>query len=286
MSSVLFFLLSFDDTIDKKICKQENCINMMDYEGFKKEIYAMTGIDLSCYKEKQMKRRIDSLIRKNDFSDYNSYVNALRVNSKLFNEFINYLTINVSEFFRNPEQWEVLAKDILPVLFSRSRTLKIWSSACSTGEEPYTLVMVLSDFLPLRSIRILATDIDKNAIEKAISGIYGYKSLENVPERFKSKFFTKSGDLYKIKDEVKNCVEFRQLNLLKDDYPEDCDLILCRNVLIYFTEEAKAAIYPKFNRALKKEGILFVGSTEQIIMANRYNLKAVRTFFYMKENDC
>lgn len=256
---------------------------MMDYEGFKKEIYQMTSINLSYYKEKQMKRRIDSLIKKNNYDTYDDYVKALRTDRALFNEFINYLTINVSEFYRNPQQWNVLEQEIIPLLMKRSRNLKIWSAACSTGDEPYTLVMVLNKFLPLENIRISATDIDKEAILKAKQGIYNVKSVENLPAAFKDKYFTKMGDNLKISDAVKNCVDFKQHNLLKDDYPDDYDLIVCRNVLIYFTEEAKNDIYIKFNKALKEGGILFVGSTEQIILSNKYNFKPVKTFFYVKD---
>lgn len=258
---------------------------MMDYEAFKKEIYIMTTINLTYYKEKQMKRRIDSLISKNNFRSYDDYVKALKIDKDLFNEFINYITINVSEFYRNPDQWRMLENEIFPLLLQRSKTLKIWSAACSTGDEPYSLVMVLNKFLPLNSIKILATDIDKQVINKAITGIYSYKSLENLPVEFKTKYFEKSGDFYKIKDEVKKCVEFKQHNLLKDIYPHGNDLIVCRNVLIYFTEEAKAEIYKNFNKALRNEGILFVGNTEQIILSNRFNFKPLRTFFYLKEGE-
>jgi len=258
---------------------------MMDYEGFKAEVHKLTGINLSCYKEKQMKRRIDSLIRKNNIDGYDAYIRAIKTNKVLFNEFINYLTINVSEFYRNPEQWEVLEKDILPLLLARTKNLKIWSAACSTGDEPYTLVMVLNKFLPLSSIKILATDIDKGALEKAKEGVYSYKSIEKLPAAFIGRYMVKVGDSYRVKDEVKNCVEFKHHNLLKDEYPTGFDLIVCRNVLIYFTEEAKNEIYIKFNRSLKEKGILFVGSTEQIIMSNRFNLYPLKTFFYIKEKD-
>ncbi|MCX8132141.1 MAG: protein-glutamate O-methyltransferase CheR [Clostridia bacterium] len=257
----------------------------MDYEKFKEQIFTMTGINLSCYKEKQMKRRIDSLISKNGYDNYDGYIIALKSNKILYNEFINYLTINVSEFYRNPEQWEVLEKEIIPMLLQKSKTLKIWSSACSTGDEPYTLVMVLNKFLPLKDIRILATDIDRGAIEKAVNGIYNPKSVENLPKEFLDKYFIKSGETFVVKDEIKKCVDFKQINLLKDEYPKECDLVVCRNVLIYFTEEAKVDIYKKFNKALKVNGILFVGSTEQIILSNRYSFKPVRTFFYLKEDN-
>ncbi len=252
-----------------------------DYEDFKIVILEMTGINLSAYKERQMKRRVESLIKKNNIEDFNSYVKALNVDKNIYNEFINYLTINVSEFYRNPAQWEVLEEEVIPmVLKNTSGKLKIWSSACSTGEEPYSLTMMLTKFFPLADIRIIATDIDEGAISKAQIGLYNPKGMEGLPKTFLAKFFTQQGNYYKINDEIKNCVTFSKLNLLSDQFPKDCDLILCRNVLIYFTEEAKVGIYENFHKALKTDGILFVGSTEQIIMPNRYNLKPVRTFFY------
>lgn len=257
----------------------------MDYEGFKKEIYRMTEINLTFYKEKQMKRRIDSLISKNNYKSYEDYVKALKTDHELYNEFINYLTINVSEFYRNPEQWQVFEKDIFPAILSKTSNPKIWSAACSTGDEPYTLAMIISKFMPLNRIKILATDIDKQALEKAKAGLYNPKSLENLPKEYLDKHFTQMDRFYKIKDDIKNCVQFSQHNLLRDEYTTDCDLIVCRNVLIYFTEEAKDLVYKKFNKALKTGGSLFVGSTEQIIMCSRYNFKSIRTFFYVKEKD-
>jgi chemotaxis protein methyltransferase CheR len=255
----------------------------MDYEGFKKEILSMSDIDLSLYKEKQMKRRIDSLIRKNGYERYDEYVHALKQDRKLYSVFINYLTINVSEFYRNPDQWDVLKEKIIPMLIRNSPVLKVWSSACSTGDEPYTLAMVFSEYMPLSRVKILATDIDAEALKKAETGVYTGKSLEKLPERYIRDFFTKAGDMYHIRDELKRCVEFRRLNLLKDPYPDNCDLIVCRNVLIYFTEEAKAQMYVKFNRALKDKGVLFIGSTEQIILSARYRLSPIQTFFYIKD---
>ncbi len=254
----------------------------MDYEGFKKDIYSMTSINLSYYKEKQMKRRIDSLIKKNGFDLYEDYVKALKSNTTLYNEFINYLTINVSEFYRNPEQWEVLKNDIFPMLLNKNRKLKIWSAACSTGDEPYTLVMVLNKFLPLNEINIYATDIDKEALRKAQNGLYTEKSLEKLPKEYLTKHFTKNGEAYIVNNDIKSRVEFVQHNLLKDEYPANCDLIVCRNVLIYFTEEAKTHVYSGFSKSLKTEGVLFIGSTEQIIMSGKYNLSSTKTFFYVK----
>lgn len=256
----------------------------MDYEQFKTQILSLTKIDLNAYKERQMKRRIDALIAKNKYPGYKEYVNAIRTDSKLFEEFVNYLTINVSEFWRNPEQWKVLETEVIPELIKKSgKNLKIWSAACSTGDEPYSLVMLLSKFMPLSNIRIMATDIDKQVLEKARAGLYNQKSLAGLPEEFKKKYFTKIGlSNYQISDEIKKCVDFKQGNLLEDKYPANLDLIVCRNVLIYFTDEAKTDVYKKFNASLKSGGFLFVGSTEQIINYRDLNYQSYRSFFYKK----
>ena len=259
---------------------------MLDnYEGFKAEVLKLTKIDLSCYKERQMKRRIDSLITKRKITTYDEYVEAIKRDKEMLEEFVAYLTINVSECYRNPEQWKIMENEMLPYIFEKfgSTNVKIWSAACSTGDEPYTLVMLLSKFIPMNRIKVIATDIDKQVLEKAQMGIYDEKSLKGLPKEYITKFFTKVGTKsYQISDEVKKCVEFKQHNLLKDAYPTNCDMIICRNVMIYFTEEAKDEIYKKFNASLKKDGILFVGSTEQIISPGDSGFATFKSFFYKK----
>lgn len=237
-----------------------------DYEYFKKAIFELTKVDLNAYKEKQMKRRIDTLIARHGIVGYDKYIQVLKTDKDRFEEFVNYITINVSEFYRNPDQWALLDKDIIPELIGKfGNNLRIWSAACSTGDEPYSLVMALSRHIPLNRIKIYATDLDKQVIAKAKVGLYGEKSISSVPEDLKSKYFTKVGPSYQISEEIKKRVEFKEHNLLRDTYPTDFHLIVCRNVLIYFTEEAKDDIFRKFQKALANGGILFIGSTEQII---------------------
>ena len=252
------------------------------YEQFKQAILDLINIDLSSYKERQMKRRIDSLINRNGCDKYKDYYDLINNNKEKLLQFVNYITINVSEFFRNPAQWETLEKNILPQILEKYKKIKIWSAACSTGEEPYSVVMLLSKFLPLSSIRVLATDIDMDALEKARKGIYADNSLGALPKEFLHRYFTHRENSYIIAPEVKSCVDFAQHDLLQDPFPDNCHLILCRNVIIYFTEEAKAKLYNKLSNALHPDGILFVGSTEQIIMPQRYNLKPVKAFFYRR----
>lgn len=254
-----------------------------DYEWFKKAVFDMTKIDLNAYKEKQMKRRIDTLIAKNKIVGYDAYIKALKTDTALFDEFVNYLTINVSEFYRNPDQWAFLEKEVFPGLIDKFGTrLKIWSAACSTGDEPYSLAMCLSKFIPLNQIKITATDLDKQVIAKAKAGLYGEKSIVGVPAEYKKKFFTQIGPSYQISDEIKKCVEFKEHNLLKDPYPTDYHLIVCRNVLIYFTEEAKDEIFVKYQKALAPGGVLFIGSTEQIINYREIGFERKNSFFYQK----
>ncbi|WP_129724595.1 CheR family methyltransferase [Xylanivirga thermophila] len=252
------------------------------YLDFIQSIFKLTTIDLSSYKERQMKRRIDALIARSEYKNYHAYFKALVANKELRDEFMSYITINVSEFYRNPKQWEALEKDILPNLLQKHDELKIWSAACSTGEEPYSLAMLLSRFIPLNQIKIIATDIDASILQKAKEGSYIEKNLQNLPKELIVKYFHKQGAEYYIDDSIKTCVDFRQHDLLKDEYPKNCHLIVCRNVLIYFTEEAKSKIYNKFYKSLHPEGILFVGSTEQIILPQRYNFVPVQSFFYKK----
>lgn len=257
-------------------------MKMEKYEEFKTSILRMTKIDLSSYKENQMRRRLESLARKHECPDFLEYAKLIQTDKDAFNEFINFMTINVSEFYRNPEQWKLLSNYVEEVIQRKGKHLKIWSAACSTGDEPYSLVMALSKFIPVNEIHILATDLDNTVISKAKTGLYNEKSITNVPDEFKQKYFKKVGESYQISDVIKHQVEFKQHNLLLDPYPKDCDLIVCRNVLIYFTEEAKHQIYLKFYDSLSKQGILFIGSTEQVMDYKKIGYVRRSSFFYEK----
>ncbi|MGN0366175.1 MAG: CheR family methyltransferase [Suilimivivens sp.] len=254
-----------------------------DYEKFKSAVFSLTKIDLNAYKERQMKRRIDALISKHGISGYEDYVQVLKTDKARFEEFVNYLTINVSEFYRNIDQWKVMENEIVPELIKKfGKNLKIWSAACSTGDEPYSLVMALSRHIPLNMIRITATDIDKQVIAKAKVGLYSEKSIASVPDDLKKKYFTKVGLSYQISDEIKSRVDFKEHNLLENNYPKDYDMIVCRNVLIYFTEEAKDEVFRKFYQSLKPGGILFIGSTEQIINHRDIGFERKNSFYYQR----
>ncbi|BCJ85388.1 CheR family methyltransferase [Effusibacillus dendaii] len=254
-----------------------------NFDVFMGKIFKKTGIDLTKYKRPQMERRLTALRDKHGYRDFNAYFDAINQNESLYYEFLDRMTINVSEFFRNDNRWLVLAERIFPEFLKQKRKLKIWSAACSTGEEPYTIALILSRFLPPAEIEVLATDIDENAIVRAKTGVYHERSLTAVPHDLRKKYFTaKDGGMYEISSEIKRCVKFQKQNLLEDRFDTNFDLIVCRNVIIYFTEEAKDMLFHKFAAALRSGGILFVGSTEQIFNPQVYGFRTYDTFFYEK----
>lgn len=256
------------------------------YEDFKKEVLKLTKINLDFYKEKQMRRRIDTIAKKNGCDNYEDYAKLLKTDKSCFEAFVNFLTINVSEFYRNPDQWKLMDEDVIPKLIKdHGKSIKIWSAACSTGDEPYSLVMAFSKHIPLSNIHVTATDIDKQVIAHAQVGLYNEKSIAAVPDDLKKKYFTKVGNSYQIADEIKKCVTFKEHNLLTDTYPKDFDLILCRNVVIYFTDEAKDMIYKNFYQTLKNHGVLFIGSTEQISNYKQLGFDRMSSFYFEKNLD-
>ncbi|MGN0153794.1 MAG: CheR family methyltransferase [Lachnospiraceae bacterium] len=254
-----------------------------DYENFKQDVYKLTNINLSLYKERQMKRRIESLMNRKGYHAFDDYFRAMQKDNALLRAFVSYLTINVSEFYRNPKQWQLFENQMIPYLKKKfGSKLNIWSAACSTGDEPYTIAMILAKYFPLEQIHIYATDIDEDVLCFAKEGFYSARSLERLPKELLNKHFIKQGNGYQIKEDIKACVEFRKHNLLEDKYPAGMHMIVCRNVVIYFTDEAKDNVYQQFHNSLVKEGILFIGSTEQIIHAKEIGFRAADSFFYEK----
>lgn len=257
-----------------------------DYEKFLKDLIKRFEMDLTGYKQHRVRRRIDMLMRKHDYKSYSEYFNDLKSSDILWDEFLDKLTINVTEFFRNPEKWDYLKKDLLPKLYKEANnSLKIWSAGCSTGEEPYTLSIILNESNMSRNSKVIAADLDKFVLKRAQEGIYDERSLVNVDNSIKTKYFTKlQNNKYQVSPKLKSLINFKKINLLTDKFDTNHDLIICRNVVIYFDNPAKEALYKKFADALKPGGVLFVGSTERIFNYREIGLKTIAPFFYQKEN--
>ena len=253
------------------------------YEQFKREIYKITGLNLDYYKEKQMKRRIDSWISSKGLEGYPAFLKVAKTDNVLLDEFMDYITINVSEFFRNPEQWVFLEKNVLPNLLEKKGKIKVWSAACSTGDEPYSLAMLLLKYVPKDRFSIVATDIDKVAVETARTGVYSKKSVANVPKEFMGYFTETERGRFQISDDIKKTVTFKLHNLFSDDYPKHVDLLVCRNVLIYFTEEVKEDIYKRFYSSMTHGSVLFMGNTEQMMRYKEIGFDRMASFYYQKK---
>ena len=251
------------------------------WEWFVKKFFQKSGIDLQYYKRPQMERRINSFMRTAGVANYADLIKLCEDNPEVRRRFIEHLTINVSEFFRNANHWEVLRQQIIPELIKRRSSLTIWSAGCSTGEEPYSLAIMMQEYFPGYVHRIWATDLDQAVLNKAKNGIYSEKAVQGIPAHLINKYFYRDSD-FQVVESIKQMVKFEKHDLLADRFPGDFDLILCRNVAIYFTEEAKEKLYRKFAQALAVDGVLFIGSTEQIFQARELNLKSIATFFYQK----
>lgn len=251
------------------------------YEDFKKNVTRLTGVDLGMYKY-QIHRRVHTLMRNWNIANYREYHDLLVKDPEKRRSFLDYITINVTEFFRNPERWHTLKDKVLTDLAERKiRTVNIWSAGCSSGQEPYSLAILAME--SGISFNVLAADVDEGALVKAKAGLYPASQLDKMPKKTKEKYFRSAGnDLFQVSQRIRNKVSFRQFNLLKDPFPRDQHLILCRNVVIYFSAETKAKLYRNFFNCLAPGGYLMVGSTEQIFGYSDLGFEAAGSFLYRK----
>ncbi len=258
---------------------------MLDDASFMKfanEIRKKLNFDMSGYKLARMKRRVDFLMRKYGFDDYNGYLNLLDKDPSRQKEFFDRITINVTEFFRNPKKWEKF-KLYISEEIKKSSKGTIWSAGCASGEEPYSISIMLEELKAPASFKVLAADLDPNILESAKMGVYEEKALVNIEGPIRKKYFEKGeGGKYQVLPNVKRRVNFKRMNLLSDSFERNMMAILCRNVVIYFEMDAKEKLYKKFSDSLKEGGILFVGGTERIFGSRKIGLEPIEPFFYRK----
>ncbi len=254
-----------------------------EYLYLKRKLLKLTNIDLDSYKSQQMRRRLNMFFAHTGAKNVVDYGNMLEQNQDILEKLRNFLTINVSEFFRDSSPFEQLQTLILPQLLKNTPRLNIWSAGCSHGEEPYSIAMILENVSPYHNHRILATDIDEGALKQArVGGPYSPAEVKNAPSTLLRRYFTSSNEGYMVKDKIRQRVEFRQQNLLCDEFEQGFDLIICRNVTIYFTEETKRELNKKFYHSLKDGGVLFIGGTEVMLDVVSVGFKGLGTSFYQK----
>lgn len=251
------------------------------YTQVKHSIRGLLDINLDYYKDEQMKRRLDSWLVRSGAPSWADYLRRLRTDATELARLRDYLTINVSSFFRDPERWDALRKTILPELLNHRPRLRVWSAGCSIGLEPYSLAILLDEVSPGRRHQLLATDLDRGALGKAKArGPYSADDVQNVTTSQRQHYFEPGGPPWFIQPNVASRITFREQNMLADEFEGDFDLIVCRNVVIYFTEAAKAELYRKFNQALRPGGILFVGGTEIVPHAQTLGFRNHGISFY------
>lgn len=250
--------------------------------AFRAALEAAIGVPLGDYREPQMRRRLGSMMARRGFANWSAFAEAIAGDGTLLADVRNMLTINVSEFFRQPERFEDLRTRVLPELLAGGRAVRVWSAGCSIGCEPYSLAMLLDELDPGGASRVIATDIGMPALARARAG-QGYLPAEvrNVPPATLARYFEQAPDgTYAVTEPARRRVVFRRHDLLSDAYPSSIDLLLCRNVVIYFTEAAKRRIYAGFASALSPRGYLFVGGSEMIMRPQELGLRAAATSLY------
>jgi chemotaxis protein methyltransferase CheR len=253
----------------------------LEFDFFKDWVKDKLKVDLNAYKEKQLHRRIATVMQSAGCKDLRSYAALIQKDEQVRRVFLDYITINVTEFYRNKEIFDEFESAMNDVLVPRFKNLKIWSAACSIGAEPYSVAMIM-ERNNIRNGRILATDIDDTILSKAKEGKYRENELKNVGSRELEQYFSRSGNEFKIVDTIKKKVEFKKHDLLLDRYEKNFHAVICRNVTIYFKNEAKNEVYRKINESLEKGGIFFTGATEAIYNPASFGFRKLSTFLYEK----
>ncbi len=236
------------------------------FQKVKRMIAESAGLNCSGYRDEYLKRRFEIRLRATGANTYAKYIIYLRKHPEEFTNLLNDLTINYTTFFRDGDVYEYLEHKLFPKLFLSKNPVKIWSAGCASGEEPYSLAIVVRKVLGKRlgehQVSIVASDIDKDALSKAMRGCYQMRQLSTMGASMIEQFFTKEGDDYYVKDFVKDLIRFERFDLMKTPLHMNMDLILCRNVMIYFSKEGQQHIHMNFYRALREGGYMITGKSE------------------------
>ncbi|MCD6203385.1 MAG: protein-glutamate O-methyltransferase CheR [Methanophagales archaeon] len=262
--------------------------NELAFNILKKKIWDRTGVDCSKYKDDYLKRRIDLRMKAMGIGSYNEYYRFLEKNPEEYRSLLDGITINVTEFFRDMDTFEAFRDEVLPQLLAekrkrRSKVLRIWSAGCSTGEEPYTIGIILYEKLGAELdnflLSIHATDIDAKALSVARAGVYDAAALKKLKKYIVSKYFEveDGGDRYRVKAKVKHLVRFQQHDLISGKKFSHFDVIFCRNVMIYFGKELQSRLLLDFYDALHEGGYLIIGRTETMVGEAREKFTCVNT---------
>lgn len=257
-----------------------------EFNRIKKLIYETAGINLTAAKKELVKSRLSKRLRDLKIYSFSEYIQYVTKNDNRGIELINLvnaITTNKTEFFREEQHFKYLEEVIIPELnddlyLRNERVLRIWVAGCSSGEEPYTIAMVFDNYFKndrSREIKILATDICTDVLQKAAAGLYRKDTLNTVPSHYITNYFDKirfedGSYLYQIKDKIKKMILFKKLNLISSSFPlkHQFDIIFCRNVMIYFDRTTQQKLIEKFYKHIKNNGYLLIGHSESLMGIN------------------
>jgi chemotaxis protein methyltransferase CheR len=252
-----------------------------EYLDFCHGVKRIAGVDLTQYKRAQMERRIRSYVDRQPAATLGEFLRQIERDPGSLDGFLDRVTINVSELYRNPEQYEILRTRVLPEL-RRSSPLKIWSAGCSYGAEAYTLACLVAETLPGHRYEIAGSDLDRRIVERAQAGRFSQADVRNVPPNVRARYFVPDGDGWLAQDALRRQLRFRVEDLLHARYPVGLDLVLCRNVVIYFNDEARNHVHRGIAGALRPGGYLMVGATERVSDPATMGLQPAHPFIYRK----
>lgn len=260
-----------------------------EYAYIKHKVLSLTNVDLDGYKSPQMQRRLRTFLLRSGHPNWPAFFRAIQDDPQKIDQLKNYLTINVTAFFRDPDKYRRLQEIVLPALLRGHPKLNVWSAGCSHGHEPYSLAILLAEATsPYRPHYILATDIDHSALDKAqAGGPYSSEELEHVSSPLIARYFEQRPGGYWVSKRLQRKITFSYHDMLAAPFilppgGEGYDLIVCRNVVIYFTVEVKNQLYRRFHDALRPGGVLFVGGTEIIPRASDIGFEIMEMSFYRR----
>lgn len=267
----------------------EDFLENMSFQRLKRNLQEKVGVNFSGYRDEYLKRRMNIRLRATNTNTFGRYLQYLAKNPEEYNVLLNEITVNYTTFMRDAEVYNYLECQILPKLLQKT-PVRIWSAGCASGEEPYSLAIlvhkILGDKLASRNVTIYASDIDKDALSKAAKGEYQEKQLQGINKLLVDNYFSKENEVYKVKSHVKQLVRFEEFDLMKPAAHTNLDLILCRNVMIYFSREGQQKVHMNFYNALR-DGGYFVSGKAEILSgepAAKFVPIDVKTRVYQKQN--
>jgi len=254
-----------------------------DFKYIRDLIMERTGIVLADHKVDMVYGRLTRRLRELNLESFNDYLSNLENDEQELVHFVNALTTNLTAFYREPHHFEFLTSKLLPQIVKNkaSKRLRIWSAGCSSGEEPYTIAMTVRSIIPENSgwdVKILATDLDSNMVEKGSKGVYTEERVTGLSPQNMKKWVKKgkgeTAGMVKMDDRLRDMITFKQLNLMHDwPMKGPFDLMFCRNVLIYFNKETQATLFERYADMLVDDGHLFIGHSESMYkICDRFKL--------------